>query len=65
MLKKYFNWLQRDNPTNDITLYPELSTDGETSLKGVYIAGDLTGIPLLKLATNGATDIVRHFTFEQ
>lgn len=65
IVKKYFNWLQKDNPTGDVVLYPELNLEGETSLKGVYIVGDLTGIPLLKLATNGASDIVKKLTFEQ
>lgn len=46
-------------------MYPELSTDRETSLKGVYIAGDLTGIPLLKMATNGAANIVKKLQFDQ
>lgn len=65
IISRYFDWLQRDNPVGDVVLYPELSADGETSLKGVYIAGDLTGIPLLKLAANGAATLVKRFSFEQ
>ncbi len=59
--KKWFDWLQKDNPTGDIVFYPELNADGESSLKGVYIIGDLTGIPLLKFATNGGLKMVKGF----
>lgn len=61
LIKKYFNWLQKDNPVGDIVRYPELTADGETTLKGVYIIGDLTGIPLLKLATTGAAKKIKSF----
>lgn len=60
-IKKYFDWLQKDNPTGKVDLFPELTSEGETSLKGVYIVGDLTGIPLLKFAAAGGTEIVRKF----
>ncbi|MBT4220918.1 MAG: NAD(P)-binding domain-containing protein [Candidatus Magasanikbacteria bacterium] len=58
---KWFAWLQQDNPVGDVVLYPELNTDGETSVKGVYIVGDLTGLPLLKFATTKAKTLVEKF----
>lgn len=61
LLSRYFNWLQKDNPTGGIDLFPELSENGETSLKGVYIVGDLTGIPLLKFAAAGGAQIIQKF----
>jgi thioredoxin reductase len=58
---RWFAWLQKDNPVGDVVFYPELSDNGETSVKGVYIVGDLTGIPLLKLATNGGQQLIERF----
>ncbi len=63
IISRYFAWLQKDNPVGEVVNYPELTDDGETSLKGVYIVGDLTGIPLLKLATVGAAKKVHQLEF--
>lgn len=61
MVKNYFDWLQKDTPTGAVERYPELSETFETSQRGVYIAGDLTGVPLLKLAAESGTKLVRQF----
>jgi thioredoxin reductase len=61
LLKKYFNWLQKDVPTGEVERYPEIDENGETSVKGIYITGDLTGIPLLKLAAESGTNIIKQF----
>ncbi|MBT6564323.1 MAG: NAD(P)-binding domain-containing protein, partial [Candidatus Scalindua sp.] len=37
----------------------------ETSVQGVYIVGDLTGIPLLRLAADGGTKIVKQLFSDQ
>ncbi|NNL22304.1 MAG: NAD(P)-binding domain-containing protein [Ignavibacteriaceae bacterium] len=58
IISKYFHWLQKDNPTGEVERYPEIDEKGKTSLKGIYIAGDLTGIPLLKLAAEGGKNTV-------
>ncbi len=57
-LKKYFSWIQKDNPVGEIERYPEIDENGETSVKGIYIVGDLTGIPLLKLAAESGKKII-------
>ncbi|NNG27738.1 MAG: hypothetical protein HKM87_09445, partial [Ignavibacteriaceae bacterium] len=49
IISKYINWLQKDAPVGEVERYPEINENGETSVKGIYIVGDLTGIPLLKL----------------
>ncbi|MCH7723681.1 MAG: NAD(P)-binding domain-containing protein [Bacteroidetes bacterium] len=59
IIKKYFNWLQKDVPTGEVERYPEIDENGETSVKGIYIIGDLTGIPLLKLAAESGTNIIK------
>jgi NosR/NirI family nitrous oxide reductase transcriptional regulator len=61
ILKKYFKWLQKDVPTGEVERYPEIDENGETSVKGIYITGDLTGIPLLKLAAESGTNIIKKF----
>ncbi len=59
LLTSYFTWLQKDNPTGTVEVYPELDTKFQSSVLGVYIVGDLTGIPLLKLAAQGGSRVVR------
>ena len=61
MFKKYFNWLQKDVPRGEVEKYPEIDTSGETSVKGIYVIGDLTGIPLLKLAAENGTKMILQF----
>ncbi|MDX1699027.1 MAG: NAD(P)-binding domain-containing protein, partial [Melioribacteraceae bacterium] len=57
-ITKYFDWLQYKVPVGDVEKYPEIDSNGETSVKGIYIVGDLTGIPLLKLAAESGKDTV-------
>jgi thioredoxin reductase/Fe-S-cluster-containing hydrogenase component 2 len=65
VLRKYFNWLQKDVPTGEVERYPEIDENGETSVKGIYIIGDLTGIPLLKLAAESGTNIIKRFAKDE
>ncbi len=59
-ISKYFNWLQKDVPVGEVEKYPETNENGETSVKGIFIIGDLTGIPLLKLAAESGKKIVEY-----
>ncbi len=58
IIKKYFDWLQKDTPTGEVEKYPVIDENYETSVKGIYIVGDLTGIPLLKMAAESGTKII-------
>jgi len=58
IISKYFNWLQKDAPVGEVERYPEINENGETSVKGIYIVGDLTGIPLLKLAAESGKKVI-------
>ena len=46
-------------------IIPKLDEQKETSVPGVYIVGDLTGIPLLKLASDGGAKIVKQLFSDQ
>ncbi len=65
IITKYFNWLQKENPTGVFEHYPVINEKRETSVPGLYIVGDLTGIPLLKLANNGGAQIIDQLFPEQ
>ncbi len=54
----YFNWLQKGNPTGTVDRFPELKDTYETSVPGLYCVGDLTGIPLIKLASESGFDLI-------
>lgn len=60
----YFNWLQKDCPTGEVEKYPQLDDHGQTTLEGVYVSGDLTGVPLLTMAANNGAQLVRKFHYD-
>lgn len=60
ILYKYFNWLQKDVPVGEVEHYPKIDEKSETTVKGIFVTGDLTGIPLLKLAAENGQKVVRH-----
>jgi NosR/NirI family nitrous oxide reductase transcriptional regulator len=60
ILSKYFNWLQKDVPVGEVERYPKIDGNGETTVKGIFVTGDLTGLPLLKLAAENGQKVVRH-----
>jgi thioredoxin reductase/ferredoxin len=51
----YFGWLQKDNPCAAVERLPELTGRFETSAPGLYCIGDLTGVPLIKLAAESGS----------
>ena len=60
-ISKYFNWLQKDVPAGKVEKYPQIDENGQTSVKGIFITGDLTGIPLLKLAAESGKKTIDYF----
>ena len=54
----YFDWLQKGNPAGTVDRFPELKENGETSVPGIYCVGDLTGVPLIKLATESGHEMI-------
>ena len=54
----YFSWLQKGNPTGTPDRFPELKNTFETTVPGLYCIGDLTGIPLIKLAAESGYELM-------
>ena len=51
-ITRYTHWLHSMWPAGTIEKLPEMREDGTTSVPGVRIVGDLTGIPLLKFSSD-------------
>jgi NosR/NirI family transcriptional regulator, nitrous oxide reductase regulator len=49
-LERYAHWLHGRWPAGRVERRPEVEPDGTTRVPGLYVAGDLTGVPLLKFA---------------
>jgi NosR/NirI family transcriptional regulator, nitrous oxide reductase regulator len=56
---RYTNWLHTRWPAGTVEKLPEVNEDGTTSLPGVRIVGDLTGIPLLKFSSDTGAKAVQ------
>lgn len=52
VLRRYARWLHTGWPAGTVERLPEVHDDGTTSVPGVRVVGDLTGVPLLKLAAD-------------
>ena len=63
-VRRYLNWLQEDVPKGLVESYPEQDDTGATSVAGLFIAGDLTGVPLLKLTASSGVRLIRRFMDE-
>lgn len=61
---RYVHWLHTRWPAGTIEKMPEVGVNGATSLPGVRIAGDLTGIPLLKFSADTGARAVQAFLAE-
>ena len=49
-LGRYARWLHTRWPAATVEALPVIGADGATAVPGLYVTGDLTGIPLLKFA---------------
>ena len=60
LLARYTRWLHTCWPAGTVEPLPQAGHDGATSVAGVYVVGDLTGIPLLKFSLDtGARAVER------
>jgi NosR/NirI family nitrous oxide reductase transcriptional regulator len=56
---RYAKWLHTRWPAGVVEKLPESGEDGTTNVPGVYIVGDLTGIPLLKFSSHSGARAIR------
>ena len=60
LLRQYTHWLHTRWPAGTIEKLPEVDQHGMSNIPGLYIVGDLTGIPLLKFSADTGARAVQH-----
>ena len=59
-IKRYAYWLHLQFPGGAVERLPHVDNHYETNVPGVYVVGDLAGVPLLKFSLDSGTKAVRH-----
>jgi thioredoxin reductase len=65
LIKRYTHWLHGQWPAGRVERLPELADDGGTNVPGIYVVGDLKGVPLLKFSIDSGTKAVRTITADK
>lgn len=58
-LRRYAHWLHEQWPAGQVEPLPDADAEGRTAVPGLYLAGDLTGVPLLKFALHSGAKSVQ------
>src|SRR5690349_23127343 len=58
-IARYVRWLHTQWPAGTVEKLPKVNEDGSTSVPGLYVVGDLTGIPLLKFSADTGAKVVQ------
>ncbi len=58
-IRKYTHWLHTRFPAGTVERLPEVAEDGSTNVPGLYVSGDLTGVPLLKFSLDSGARAAR------
>lgn len=59
LFSRYSHWLHTQWPAGTVEKLPDCDAEGRTSVPGVRIIGDLTGVPLLKFASASGVNAIR------
>lgn len=59
IIQNYYHWLHGRWPDRAVEKQPLVNADGTTNVKGTYVVGDLTGVPLLKFSSDTGTKAVK------
>ena len=51
-VRRYARWLHTQWPAGHVEKLPVVGRDGVTNVPGLYVVGDLTGVPLLKFSSH-------------
>ncbi|MFO0573124.1 MAG: NAD(P)-binding domain-containing protein [Polyangia bacterium] len=57
-LARYLHWLHTRWPAGGVERLPVVREDGSTRVPGLYVVGDLTGVPLLKFSADSGARAV-------
>jgi thioredoxin reductase/ferredoxin len=58
-LVRYARWLHTRWPAGTVEKMPAVRPDGSTGVPGLFVVGDLTGVPLLKFSSDSGARAVR------
>mgnify|MGYP005988768857 CR=1 FL=1 len=59
IIQNYYHWLHGRWPDRAVEKQPLVNANGTTNVKGTYVVGDLTGVPLLKFSSDTGTKAVK------
>ncbi|WP_239480628.1 NAD(P)-binding domain-containing protein [Parashewanella hymeniacidonis] len=59
-IKNYTHWLHGRWPDGEVEKLPVVEHNGTTNIKGVYVVGDLTGVPLLKFSADTGAKAIQN-----
>ncbi len=60
LIARYAHWLHGRWPAGVVEKLPQVDKNGQSNVPGLYIVGDLTGIPLLKFSADTGARAVQH-----
>lgn len=63
-IARYTRWLHTRWPAGTVETLPDVGDDGATSVPGLRVVGDLTGVPLLKFSLDTGARAVRAMVAE-
>src|SRR5688500_5937731 len=58
-ISRYARWLHLKWPAGTVEKLPRVNEDGSTNVPGLFIVGDLTGVPLLKFSSDTGARVVQ------
>ena len=58
-VSRYARWLHTRWPAGTVEKFPWVGDDGSTQIAGLHVAGDLTGVPLLKFSLDSGARVVQ------
>ena len=59
LVKQYAHWLHLQWPGGEVETLPRVDEDFRTNVDGVYVVGDLAGVPLLKFSVDGGARAIQ------
>lgn len=64
LISKYSRWLHTGWPAGTVEKSPKVNDDGSTRVPGLWVVGDLTGVPLLKFSADSGARAVQSILAE-